>query len=277
MKIGIYIIKNTTNGKVYVGSSADIPQRFRAHRSLLRRGLHSNEHLQASWDLYGSENFEFIAFEETQADESILLEREQHWIDHYKSWDREFGYNFVVCVARNSGWHHTEEAKERIGQASAVRPRRKLSNAEREVIGERTRGKTYDELYGQERAKLIQSEQSLSYEEKFGHEKASRLKELKCGSLEQKYGEERATEIKAKMSQSRKGKCFLSAGGKQSLRNSKIKNNNPMYIDIPEEMKQRIVNQYGGVITKQFCEQFGLSRYKIKQVLLEAGCVRSSK
>lgn len=47
MKIcGVYKITNKETGKFYIGSSVDIRQRWYAHKSKLRRGVHSNQHLQ---------------------------------------------------------------------------------------------------------------------------------------------------------------------------------------------------------------------------------------
>jgi hypothetical protein len=77
--IGIYCIKNKINGKVYIGKSVDIKDRFRRHRSLLNCHKHYNAHLQRSFDKHGKGNFEFCVLEE--CDEVDLAKKEQHWID----------------------------------------------------------------------------------------------------------------------------------------------------------------------------------------------------
>lgn len=57
---GLYIIRNTVNSKVYVGSTVDIHKRWRTHKWRLNRGDHHSHHLQNAWDKYGKENFELI-------------------------------------------------------------------------------------------------------------------------------------------------------------------------------------------------------------------------
>lgn len=57
MVSGIYQI--TCAGKAYVGQAQNIRQRFFEHKSLLRRGVHFNPHLQHAWNKHGEENFSF--------------------------------------------------------------------------------------------------------------------------------------------------------------------------------------------------------------------------
>lgn len=98
---GIYCIRNTVNGKVYVGSSANIRQRLSRHNSNLKYKKHKNIHLQTSYDKYGDGNFEFIILE-TLEDASQLVEREQFYIDFYQSANRNFGYNKIIDAVRGT-------------------------------------------------------------------------------------------------------------------------------------------------------------------------------
>lgn len=60
----IYKIENLINKKVYIGQTVKKPQRrFQAHRSLLKRNIHDNDHLQKAWNRYGEENFKFEIIE----------------------------------------------------------------------------------------------------------------------------------------------------------------------------------------------------------------------
>ncbi|WP_417063869.1 GIY-YIG nuclease family protein [Kamptonema animale] len=43
---GIYLIQNTLDSKVYVGSSIDIERRWCDHKNLLSRSKHHSKHLQ---------------------------------------------------------------------------------------------------------------------------------------------------------------------------------------------------------------------------------------
>jgi hypothetical protein len=46
---GIYQIRNRHTGRVYIGKSQNIFNRWLAHRSALNRGLHFNDELQGDW------------------------------------------------------------------------------------------------------------------------------------------------------------------------------------------------------------------------------------
>ena len=77
--LGIYKIVNKVNGKYYVGSSNDIQLRWRKYKSDLNNQNHVNEHLQHSWNKYGSNNFEFSIVEELSKEK--LMEVEQKHLD----------------------------------------------------------------------------------------------------------------------------------------------------------------------------------------------------
>jgi group I intron endonuclease len=135
---GIYLIRNTYNNKVYVGSSVHIKNRFAGHRATLRTGKHKNPKLQAAWNKYGEANFEFGVLEYYDLPE--LTKIEENWISYYNS--AETGYNVAKnCTVSPTlgvkmsdevrtkmreahlgsknhfyGKHHSEETKQRIKQ-----------------------------------------------------------------------------------------------------------------------------------------------------------------
>lgn len=96
LRSGIYVIRNVINGKLYVGSSADIPTRFKSHREYLRRENHDNAHLSLAWQQYGESAFEFLIIEFCAVDD--LLIHEQAWIDKLHVTDPEFGYNMALIA-----------------------------------------------------------------------------------------------------------------------------------------------------------------------------------
>lgn len=59
----IYKIINVVNNKFYVGSTTNKKVRFRQHRKLLRGNRHHCKHLQAAWNKYGEDKFEFVIVE----------------------------------------------------------------------------------------------------------------------------------------------------------------------------------------------------------------------
>ncbi len=110
---GVYAIRNKTNGKVYVGSSKKIEYRFTTHRRELRRGVHSNSHLQNAWLRYGEDSFVLEILEQCSAGD--LDTREQHYIDEYHCLDRQCGYNISPKANLPP---MTEETKRKIGLAN---------------------------------------------------------------------------------------------------------------------------------------------------------------
>lgn len=78
-KSGIYCIINIINNKQYIGSSKNLYTRLNKHRSLLRKNKHCNIKFQNSWNKYLELNFKYYILE--YCDESLLLEKEQYYID----------------------------------------------------------------------------------------------------------------------------------------------------------------------------------------------------
>ena len=78
----IYKIVNVLNNKFYVGSTVDTRVRFQDHRRKLRKGTHHCVHLQASWNKYGEEKFEFVVVDTVPDDD--LFSVENQWLrEHF--------------------------------------------------------------------------------------------------------------------------------------------------------------------------------------------------
>jgi len=107
---GIYQIKNSVNGKCYIGQSKDIKNRFMRHKANLRHNNHVNKHLQAAWNRYGEKVFEFNIIEECCANE--LNVRESYWIKFFKS--DSSGYNMDSGGDGIRGYKHSEEEIEKM-------------------------------------------------------------------------------------------------------------------------------------------------------------------
>lgn len=96
-KCGVYMITNTVNGKLYIGSTRDcFKTRWKTHLKKLRNGTHPNAHLQSAFLKYGDSNFMLTVVE--VCDKESVLDREQYYLDYYKSYDREIGYNIEKNV-----------------------------------------------------------------------------------------------------------------------------------------------------------------------------------
>ncbi len=105
----IYKILNKIDGKFYIGSAYNFNKRKYVHLCRLRKGSHDNKHLQAAWNMYGENNFEFLVLQECKKEE--LLKFEQGWLDWTKCFNREIGYNACIIAGSSIGYKHTEEFK----------------------------------------------------------------------------------------------------------------------------------------------------------------------
>lgn len=90
---GIYKITNTVNGKVYIGQSIHIKQRWKGHKkdAFWEKGANYDYPLYKAMRKYGYENFEFEVLEECPKED--LNNREQFYIQQYQSSKRKYGYN----------------------------------------------------------------------------------------------------------------------------------------------------------------------------------------
>lgn len=84
--VGIYKITNLINGKVYIGQSINIEERWKRHCT-----THDNCYIHKAIQKYGKKNFSFEILEECE--EAVLNEREIYYIDKYNSFDE--GYNMT--------------------------------------------------------------------------------------------------------------------------------------------------------------------------------------
>jgi len=115
-KSGIYKIINLINGKLYVGSAKNLYERKQQHYYNLNNKKHCNIYLQNSWNKHNEKNFLFETIEYIE-DETLLIEREQYWMDLYNVIDKNIGYNIQPTAGSNLGNKQTEETKNKIRNA----------------------------------------------------------------------------------------------------------------------------------------------------------------
>lgn len=83
-KQGVYYIKNTQTGKLYIGSTTQyFKKRIDHHYWCLNNNTHKNKYLQNSWNKYGREIFIFGVLEICNKNNCLI--REQYYIDLNKS------------------------------------------------------------------------------------------------------------------------------------------------------------------------------------------------
>lgn len=57
--MGVFLIRNTVNDKVFVGVGLDLSGIINSHKFQLAAGVHRNRRLQSDWNALGSANFTF--------------------------------------------------------------------------------------------------------------------------------------------------------------------------------------------------------------------------
>jgi group I intron endonuclease len=87
------------NGKVYVGQTKDFANRKAGHLYEARNG--NDRPLYRSIRKHGKENFSFEILEECE--DSVINERERHWVAHYDSFNSDKGYNLTAGGDWTSG------------------------------------------------------------------------------------------------------------------------------------------------------------------------------
>lgn len=110
--IGIYMIQNAENGKVYIGQSVDVEYRICNHFSNLKHNRHDNEHMQRAYN-QNLNAFSWALLEECAIEQ--LDEKEIQYITSYESTNPDKGYN--RSYGGQSFHRATEETKRKMSQS----------------------------------------------------------------------------------------------------------------------------------------------------------------
>lgn len=123
----IYEIKNTVNGKRYIGQSGrNDNRRLNTHRYKLKKGTHANKHLLGAWKQYGEDVFEWNKIRENINTVERLNELEDYYIELYNTTDPRFGYNMAKhSEAPMRGAIHSEKTKKLMSKSRIGRPKTK--------------------------------------------------------------------------------------------------------------------------------------------------------
>lgn len=97
--MGVYQIKNLTNGKVFLGASMDLPGKLNGQRFQLELNSHPNKDLQNDWNALGPDSFHFETLEEIDTEKvteenwrDAVSEMEEKWLDQLQPYGDK-GYN----------------------------------------------------------------------------------------------------------------------------------------------------------------------------------------
>lgn len=101
----IYKITNLITNKFYIGSTNNFHLRKYSHLNHLRKNKHCNKILQNSWNKHGETNFTFEIIEHTTQSNLMILE--QYYLDLYKPYNNDVGYNISkLAIPNNFGVKH---------------------------------------------------------------------------------------------------------------------------------------------------------------------------
>lgn len=135
---GVYELRNTINGKTYIGSSIDVPYRWSIHK--VYKG---NTYLAKAIRKYGWDSFDRTIVETVKtggmnktAIRKELLRREQSWIDSYRS-EGKAQYNLCHTAGSPLGLPRSEETRVKLSKSLTGR---KLSANAVASISQRQRG-----------------------------------------------------------------------------------------------------------------------------------------
>lgn len=291
--LGIYVIRNKIDNKIYVGSSIDVNGRLSQHKKYLIRNKHPNSHLQNAWNKHGGDNFIFKLRELSL--KKCLIKKEQFWIDKYRSYNRKYGYNIAPRADRTEvsdetrkkqserligiaplpvGWHHSKESKSKISKSLLGRKAKPFTVEHRKKIGDRVRGKNFEELYGSKKSTDIRERQSVSGIKRYNSKKGKKFRAWLRLSDIKKYGKKKASEIRNKRNKSNLGKHNHSKKVRKNLSVKKIGDKNPMYKNVSKSIRNRIVHKFNiGCSRKEISILFDLSSYLIFRILKEEGLI----
>lgn len=135
MNPGIYEIVNTVNGKRYIGSAVKFSTRFAVHRGSLRAGKHHSRYLQAAWNKYGEQAFEFHRLIVCAPSDTIFFE--QRVLDVFRP-----EYNIAKTAGSCLGLKHSPETcarRSRLNIGNKFALGKKPSDAHRLKIAESNR------------------------------------------------------------------------------------------------------------------------------------------
>ena len=97
--LGVFLIRNTTNNKVYLGSGIDIQGIVNRHRFALSMGGHQSKALQKDWNELGADKFEFEILDQMEPQDEPTFDArrelqfmEEMWLEKLEPYG-ERGYN----------------------------------------------------------------------------------------------------------------------------------------------------------------------------------------
>lgn len=146
----IYKITNLSNGKIYIGKDTLSNENYMGSGVLIRRAIKK----------YGIKCFQKEIIYETDNYED-LSNSEKYWIEFYKSYNRNIGYNISKGGDGGDTMSNNPKLNEIKDKISKSLKNREFSQEHREKLSKnhdstkRKKGKSFEEIYGYERSEEI--------------------------------------------------------------------------------------------------------------------------
>jgi len=97
--MGVYQIKNISNGKIFIGNSKNLQAAFNSNMFQLKMGMHSSKELQRDFTTLGEDKFSFEVLDILEHKKEIncdytddLVVLEEVWIEKLQPYDDK-GYH----------------------------------------------------------------------------------------------------------------------------------------------------------------------------------------
>lgn len=98
-RIGVFQVRNTVNGKIFIEGSVNLDKIWNRHRTELNFGSHSNKALQEDWKTFGADSFVYKILDEIKQEEGKnvdynkeIKQLEQMYMDELQPFE-ERGYH----------------------------------------------------------------------------------------------------------------------------------------------------------------------------------------
>lgn len=184
LESGIYVIRNTVNGKVYIGQAQYLARRIYEHKYHLERGTDKCTLLQRAVTKYGLENFSFSTLEECHVD--LLNEREIYWINKMHSTNPSNGYN--INSGGDDGGRGRKYPDEFGRRISEMKIGKHITDEHRRKISEAQKGKPKPEGMGAKLSASISGENHWNWGKKASKETRAKLSSSHSGIKNHSFG-----------------------------------------------------------------------------------------
>ena len=89
----IYALRHEATGKLYIGITANVHQRYLKHVNRLKNGTHNAKALQADYDTYEDKRLTMIVLEEVY--DFADRDKEYEWMAAFDTFSPDRGYNYA--------------------------------------------------------------------------------------------------------------------------------------------------------------------------------------